>query len=187
LQQLQKNNVLSKWIIFARELILHLENELYTKAMEDDAVNFVEKNWKQLKQAQKLTEQYLQSMTKRLLDVVIEALGGIEPREVTVKKEDKWEIYRVNRLSWRNVHIAWEYKDANSGEIWLRVNINNPNAEQLKIAEDEFKNRKLERITDGSWHKWQSKKNVDERAEAEEELKFLARTIERMMSAAKGD
>jgi hypothetical protein len=45
----------------------------------------------------------------------------------------------------------------------------------------------LERITDGSWHKWQSKKNVDERAEAEEELKFLARTIERMMSAAKGD
>ena len=46
---------------------------------------------------------------------------------------------------------------------------------------EEFETKGMVRELEGSWRKWQSR-NIQTRAEAEEELKFLARTVERMMS-----
>lgn len=181
LQQLQKNNVLSKWIIFARELILHLENELYTKPMEDDAVNFVETNWKLLKQAQKLYDDYQRFLQKRLPELLNEALDDPD----AYSRENNWCI-RLMGSRWKEANIAWAYPAAHPGQIFLRVYINKPNENQLKIASEEFETRAMVREIEGSWRKWQSR-NIQTRAEAEEELKFLARTVERMMSAAKGD
>lgn len=178
LHLLQKNNILSKWMIFARELILHLENELYTKPMEEDAVKFVEENWKQLKQCQQLTDDYQSFLHKRLPELLHKALNDPD----AYCKKDSWCI-RLMGSRWREANIAWTYPAEHPGEIFLRVYFNKPNDHQLQIAREEFETKDMpQEIECSSWYKWQSR-NFLTRAEAEKELIELAKVIERMMGA----
>jgi len=48
----------SKWHIFTREFILHMENELYNPPMTDDQKDFIEQRADQFAQAEKLAKQY---------------------------------------------------------------------------------------------------------------------------------
>jgi len=178
LQSLQKSNVLSKWMIFAREWILHMENELYTKPMEENAIAFVEKHWKQLKEAQQLAEDYRKFLLQRLPKVLQEAL---EDPKVS-SKDDTWCI-RLMGSRWKEANIAWAYPAAHPGEIFLRVYVNKPNENQLDIAKEAFDAKSMVFGKEGSWCKWQSR-NISTRAEAEKELIDLAKAIARMMSAA---
>jgi PD-(D/E)XK nuclease superfamily len=181
MQQLERNNMLSKWMIFARELILHLENELYTAPMEEDAVNFVEQNWKQLKQAQQLAEDY----RKFLLQHLPKVLRGVLDDPKASSKDDTWCI-RLMGSRWKEANIAWAYPAAQPGEIFLRVYFNQPNERQLNIAKETFDPKSMVFGKEGSWCKWQSR-NISTRAESENELIDLAKTVERMMSAVNVD
>ena len=61
----------SKWHIFAREFILHMENELYNPPMKPEQAKFVEKHAAEFFQAHELLEQYpkyLCSLVKKELE-----------------------------------------------------------------------------------------------------------------------
>jgi hypothetical protein len=176
LQSLQKSNVISKWMIFAREWILHMENELYTKPMEENAIEFVEKHWKQLKEAQQLAEDYRKFLLQHLPKVLQQALE--DPKASS--KDDTWCI-RLMGSRWKEANIAWAYPAAQPGEIFLRVYFNKPNESQLEYARKAFGLKSMEFGKEGSWCKWQSR-NLLTRQEAEKELIELANTVESMMS-----
>ena len=92
---------ISKWQIFAREFILHMENELYNSPMTNEQATFVEDNAAQFIQAQKLLQQYpnyLCSFVKEELEKELRYKVEVVPN---------WAILIRSPEKWGNAHIAF--------------------------------------------------------------------------------
>lgn len=67
----------SKWHLFARELILHIESELYTDVMTTDQVDFVEKHTDEIVEVQKLMLAYRTFVQHELQSTLEETFPGL--------------------------------------------------------------------------------------------------------------
>lgn len=77
----------SKWHIFAREFILHMENELYNPPMKPEDAKFVEEHAAEFIQARSLLEQYPAYLGQVVEEMVEKELGY----EIEVKQG--WAIF----------------------------------------------------------------------------------------------
>jgi hypothetical protein len=72
LDQLQFKDSGSKWLFFARDFVLHLENEIYPAPMKltKDLMTFAEKNLLELERAKELSEAYHRDLCDMLTQCV---------------------------------------------------------------------------------------------------------------------
>jgi hypothetical protein len=82
------NHRYSKWVIFAREFILHLENELYQPIMNKNQVDFVERHVEQIAQLKDLETEYRQFLLNLLKSQLEASLQG----HAFKTKDDGWGI-----------------------------------------------------------------------------------------------
>ena len=99
--EIDSYNPLSKWQLFAREFILHMENELDNPPMKPEQATFVEKYAAELIQAQKLLQKY----PDYLCSVLKEELANRLTHEVEVVAN--WAILIRSREHWGNAFIAF--------------------------------------------------------------------------------
>lgn len=169
----------SKWLVFANELILHLENELYTAPMENKAIEFVEANWPEIKQVQKLATDYRTFLHRELKMRLVESLGD----EKAWTKEDGWAI-RCFGSRWGQANIAWWYdSDQPEQPISFTVYVPNPNSRQLELGKTEFESQGMEpgRESGGKWIGWRRRGPGYKTAkEAMVEFVRLSQVVDRM-------
>lgn len=167
----------SKWVVLARELILHLENELYTAPMEDNAIEFVETHWEEVNQVQNLAADYRAFLHEELKKLLITTLN--DPNAWT--KEDRWAI-RSFGSRWGQANIAWWYDSAQPKcPISFTVYVPNPNEWQIQIGQTEFEFKNMKPVREGSWIGWRGLQGFGSRAEAMAEFVRLAGVVERML------
>jgi hypothetical protein len=166
----------SKWVVLARELILHIENELYTAPMEEKAIEFVETHWEEVNQVQKLAVDYRDFLHQELKRLLITTLN--DPNAWT--KEDRWAI-RSFGSRWGQANIAWWYDFAQpKRSIRFTVYVPNPNVWQIQIGQTEFELKNMKPVREGSWIGWRGLQGFGSRAEAMAEFVRLAVVVERM-------
>jgi hypothetical protein len=168
----------SKWHIFAREFILHLENELYLPPMTQEQAAEVEKYADQIAEAEKLAKQYREFFLKELQHHLKEKFPEI--------KFDTWQdsswlsfcllAFRCKSQQWNKNEMIL-YRPENQ-KIFVRAYLTNvadpllSNARQtLKPVEDEL---------EGKFHRWTSL-GYNSREEAIAKLCEWARVVNGLM------
>jgi hypothetical protein len=69
---------LDKWQVFARDFLLHLENITVEKAMDADAISFVFEHMQQINQLNKLREQAINALDRKVLHKLESEVPGYE-------------------------------------------------------------------------------------------------------------
>lgn len=172
----------SKWLVFARELILHLETELYQNIMTLEQIEFVESHQKQFYQVSQLACEYRTFLKKNLEESLQDALPD---HIISAKEDDVFIRYYADK--WGPSHLAWNY-DLEGGEpkILLTVYFQNPTAAQREIALREFKASRIMRDwheSGGVWAVWRTTKELSSREEAVKELISLGRVMAKMFAS----
>ena len=105
----------SKWHLFARELILHIENELYTPAMNPTEITFVEKHTADISKVQKLMSQYRTFFLQKMKSEV----GKRFPEFNAQIWEDSWPghiiVFRCTSPQWKKNDMV-VYKPEGEGQ-----------------------------------------------------------------------
>jgi PD-(D/E)XK nuclease superfamily len=91
----------SKWHIFAREFILHMENELYNPPMKPEDAKFVEDNADKFVEAQKLSGQYQEFVREELKRKLEASVSGH-----TFNVNDVRWGFRCSTPQWRGADIV---------------------------------------------------------------------------------
>lgn len=160
----------SKWQVFAREFILHLENELYTPSMTPEQAAFIENHAKEIKQVQALASEYNQFLQNLLIRSLEEEL----PDHTFSIKNEHWAL-RCYSNNWGQSNIAfWRSDDANP-TFRATVYLVNLSETQVAAAHDKMPNTKHWR--EGSWLAWQTEPGFDSRDEAIAALKKLGSIV----------
>ena len=158
----------SKWHLFAREFILHIENELYNPTMNTDQADFVEQHEEQIQAVKKLDSEYrlfLQALLKQTLDEKI-------PEHTFWTKDENWAI-RCYSNKWGQPNLALWKQD---GKFMVTAYLVGLTKDQLFKAHDKFSGLKF--VTEGaSWVYWVTQHGFDSRDEAIKELCRLANII----------
>jgi hypothetical protein len=93
----------SKWMVFAREFILHFENELYQPTMNDNDANYIEQHMEQIEQAKTLASDYRVFLSQLLIDNLMKAIAGHNFRP----KEETWGIRCYADNKWGRSHLVF--------------------------------------------------------------------------------
>jgi hypothetical protein len=157
----------SKWVVFAREFILHFENELYKAAMNEHQADFVERYAKQIEQAKALDSEYrefLLDLLKRSLD------AGISGHAFTTS-DDRWAI-RCYADKWGRSNLAfWSELSGVGRKHHVSVYLVDLTTEQEAQAIRELQEaRRMRQWREGKWLCWQTRPGFDTRKEAVLEL-----------------
>ena len=161
------NRAYSKWLIFAREFILHFENELYQPAMNDEQANFVELHGEQIELAKKLSSEYrlfLLALLKSRLEAAI--LGRL-----FTTKDDVWAV-RCSEQYWGRSNLAfWSATSDGALKFYVAVYLIEITPEQEDHAGRVFRDaHRLTAWREGKWFAWRTHPGFNTRAEAIAEL-----------------
>lgn len=164
----------SKWIVFAREFIVHLETELYqpTNIMTEEEASFVEENEGAINRVKKLSFDYRAFLLALLRDRLNSSITG---QEFTTK-DDGWAV-RCTSSNWGRSNIAfWTTKpEQREKRFQLKVYLIDLTPEQESAARCAFDGMKL--WSEGAWTGWQAQPGFDTRAEAVDALCGLAKKV----------
>jgi len=163
------NFPISKWHIFAREFILHMENELYNPPMTIDLAAFVEKHTSQIIEVQKLAWQYQNFICDELKR---ELNKNFSPNSFYIVPED-WG-FRCKTAQWGEPHVVLIKPDGLNQKFSVRAyfQVSEP---LLTNAKNVLKHMKPP-VSSGGWIFWNST-NYDSREEAVAELCKLAQIM----------
>ena len=124
----------SKWHVFAREFILHIENELYNPPMKLENANFIEENAAKFIQARNLFAQY----PAYLGSVVEERIKKEVSYHQEILIQPNWAIFLSSPKHWGNAQIWLCYQkndpqhypvSPDGFDIWIC-----PNKGELKLG-----------------------------------------------------
>jgi PD-(D/E)XK nuclease superfamily len=143
----------SKWLVFAREFILHLENELYQPehVMTDEQARFVEANAEGIAEVIKMAADY----RKFLRDLVLNRLSASGSGSDFRVKDEGWAL-RCYCDSWHGSNLAlysdaWKNPSFDKG-FRITVYLTSLDEEQLRRAQ-----KTLHVSPEGaSWWTWSS-------------------------------
>jgi hypothetical protein len=167
----ESGNSWSKWQVFAREFILHLETELYSTAMTKEQIEFAETNFAKLLQAKHLAEEYQKHLITSLCESLRESIGV---RNVNVS--DKGWAFTFSVDHWNGTFLSWSYDDA----IFLRIYCANLSSAQQKIASEAFQQKRQSRTwkeSSNRWNVWEICERYPTREEAEAEFIALGMVL----------
>jgi len=159
----------SKWVVFAREFILHFENELYQATMNDKQADYVEQHAEQIEQAKKLASGYRHFLEELLNG----SLAAAIPNHAFTTKDDQWGIRCYARNKWRESHLAFlTYFSGNILKFNVRVYLDHPTPEQKEQADRDLQQAcRMEVSQDGGWLVFnRTQPGFDKRIEAVNEL-----------------
>ena len=162
----------SKWHLFAREFILHLENEIYNPTMNTEQADFVEKHEEQIAAVKSLYSDYrlfLQTLLKQTLEAKL-------PGHLFRTKDETWAI-RCYSDKWGQPNLAF-WKQA--GKFLITVYLVDLTPDQLSKARNKFTGLKFER-SGSSWVYWVTQHGFDARDTALNELCRLADIVAELL------
>ena len=172
----------SKWWCFAREFVIHLQNELYSPAMMSDQITFAEQHEFQLQEAKKLAVAYRQFLNERLREVLAEKF----PDHGIWTKDDGWGI-RCKSTPWGNSDIVW-WSEVSEKETTYGMNVYlcDPSPKQLELARSRLVGFLVERDWEEHWqgltcHGWKTIGKTSSREEAETELIQIASILDEIL------
>lgn len=161
----------SKWVILAREFVLHFENELYqpTTIMNEEEADFVERNTDAIVKVKKLSSDYRQFLRETLRVRLIASGAG---QDFTTK-DDGWAV-RCYSDRWGQSNLAfWSTPPgASSKKFNVTVYLADLGDAQETEAMRTFPGMKYWR--EGRWLAWQTQPGFDSREDAIVELCRLA-------------
>ncbi len=170
----------SKWHLFAREFVLHIENELYNPMMPPELANFVEQHEQQIVAVKKLDAEYrqfLQSLLKQTLEEIVS--GHVFSTKVVERWHDEQFAVRCYSNKWGQANLVF-WKD--KSKFKLSVYLVNLAEKQLEKAQKEFIGLHFE--PEGtSWVYWVTQRGFDTRGEAIKELTRLAAIVGDVLQA----
>jgi hypothetical protein len=173
------NRAYSKWFIFVREFILHLETELYQPSvmMTEQEANFVEDNEAAIKEIKRLSEEYrsflLNSIEKQLNDTL---LGHPFKCRGQVWGNQVWAV-RCESQQWGDrADLAFfsAEQSVGGGRFQVRLYLYSLSKELRHEAQTELKGMQS-RPREGATESWQT--GFDTRSEAIHELGRLAQIV----------
>lgn len=168
----------SKWQVFAREFILHMQNELYNPIMTENEADFVEKNAEQIAQVKKLDLQYRQF----LLEEFRQRLGESLPGHVITTKDEPWGI---SCFSDKLSNSRFAFWTADTRKMHVGVWLLGLTSEQNEMASDEFKHEQMSRVDERQWQVWKTNPDhgFDNRKEAIDKLCKVAGIVAKLRQA----
>jgi PD-(D/E)XK nuclease superfamily len=167
----------SKWVVFAREFVLHLENELHqpTNIMTENEADFVEQYSDAIAQVKKLSSDY----RKFLLDTLQERLTASGSGEDFTTKDDGWAV-RCYSEGWGRSNLAfWSTSSgAAAKKFQVTVYLSDLTEERQVEAHKAFSGMK--HWTERGWWAWQTQPGFDKREDAITEMCRLADVVSRL-------
>ena len=167
----------SKWQIFAREFILHMENELYNPPMTPEQASFVETHAAGLLQAQKLLQLYSSHLCSVVKKEVQERIG------YEVEVTANWAILIKAPARWGNAYIALRPPTEDDSKRIFKFEITiYPEADELKRGQaNEFQKGLLEGMAHAKYY-WLTKVGFKDCSEAINFLVPRIKLIERPLN-----
>jgi hypothetical protein len=137
-----------KWLVFAEELILHLESELDLTPMTPEQVALVEKNAPQIAKAAQLAADYRVHVRRILKDKLDETL-----RDHAIGVVDEGWAYRCTSARWRENDMVLIY-DAATGLYSVRTYLDGKDHALIAAAKSRFSKLGYVHDKEGQWHHW---------------------------------
>lgn len=169
----------SKWQLFAREFILHLENELYDPPMKDEQVAFVEAHADQLAGAERLARQYREFLPQELKRHLERALAGKTFSFRPVPWPGHVFAFQCTPPEWPGHELNLHKPEGDDGKFHARVYLKNLSEQQLSSALQGFNLGSP--VIEGPYYRWTSA-GCDSRKHAIEELCRLARIVDALVN-----
>src|SRR6266542_4219409 len=141
----------SKWRLFARELILHLENELYNPPMTPEQVDFVEGHAAQIAEVQKLAAQY----SEFILGELNRRLNNNAPGFTFDIREEAWR-FQCTSPHWGDTEIDLLKPEGTEQKFSIRVYLKNLSEPQLSNAKTALGHMK-QPVIEGPYLYWTSR------------------------------
>ncbi len=166
------NQDLTKWGVFAREFILHIESELYQPAtfMKDSDAAFVERNAESVARVKNLSAEY----RSFLLSELKTALNAALPEFGFTTQDQGWAV-RCRSELWGGSNLAFHAKAFGGDHERFKVTVylQNLNDQQTIRAHAAFTG--LEYWSErGGWHCWRTEPGFSTRVDTIAELCRLA-------------
>ena len=159
-----------KWLYFAKDFVLHFQQELYLTPMTDDEISFVEKHHDLLKQAASLKTNYRKFMQDRLCSLATEATQS----EEFYCKDHQWAL-RIYNHNWGDWNVAWWYDDKNPLQLRLSIYLSKLSEEQVALAHEFFPSNDFH--YNPKQQAWWTKAHHSTRAEAEADFLIIITSI----------
>jgi hypothetical protein len=164
----------SKWQLFAREFILHLENELYNPPMTPKQVTFVENHSGQIVEVEKLAAQHrlfiLQELTRRLNESV--------PGYMFETREESW-AFRCTSPQWGDSDMVLIKPGSKRLQYLIRAYLADMSEPRLSKAKTALNHRQYD--VDGKYPYWTSLSGYTSSNEAITELCKLAHILSNLL------
>lgn len=182
LEEMGKASSASKWWIFAREFVIHIQNELYPSPMKPEQIEFAEQYQFQIQEAKKLGDVYRQYMIDRLRKVLAEKF----PDHAIWSKDDGWGI-RYKSARWGESDIVWTSMVSKESTLYgVVVYLSNLSAAQLEFAERALVTGNRLKTQDGvedgvTYHYWDTGWLNISREDSEKELVQMAGIMEEVL------
>lgn len=162
----------SKWLVFAREFIIHLQTELYNPAMSLDQkqIEFVEQHLPEMEQVKKLSQDYTEFLRRNLEKRLCKAI----PRH----QFGAWDAGYALKCKDNELHV-WEFDfktpahTVPNGKFHFTVWRMHLTQEQCLLAQDILSGMKHGR-SGRTWDSWSTDEGFDDRTKALDDLCRIA-------------
>jgi hypothetical protein len=173
----------SKWYLFAREFILHIENELDTPAMNEDEVKFVEEHTDEIVKVQKLMSQYRTFARQELQSEVDKRF----PEFAVQVREEVWPghaiAFRCTSPQWKEGNDMQIYRPEGAGQkIIVRMMLNDMSEPRLSEARHSLEPRWNFKTEEEIYPGWSSPSGHNSASEAISEFCELAQRAKRVLT-----
>ena len=169
----------SKWHLFAREFIQHLENELYNPPMTPEQVTFVENHSDEISGVQKLVVQYQSFILQQLKQQLEDAVPGI----VFETRIDAWPyhvfVFRCSSPHWGQNDMVLYKTEGPDNKFYIRFYLDNPSEPRRSNANQDLQH--MRPAVDGQFPYWSSVSGCFSAQEAISELCKLAKTVNNLL------
>jgi hypothetical protein len=155
----------SKWHVFAHELILHLENELYSPIMNELQIAFVEKHPDEFAEALKLAADY----RAFLVEYLRQSLKSAMPDHDFTTRDDRWAVRCYSNQWGERSNIAL-FRAADRAEYHYYVTIYLVDLPEGILRGAAGKFSAFEYWREGAWHAWKTRPGIESRDDAVREL-----------------
>ncbi len=143
----------TKWHLFAREFILHIENELYTPTMNERDIIFIEEHTAEITKVQKMMSQYRTYFLNEMQAQIGKRFPGINFQI----RENFWEnmtiVGRCTSPQWNNNDMVI-FKEADAGrKFQTRMYVDGTSEAQVTKAREIIQG-KVESVREGKSLFW---------------------------------
>lgn len=182
--ELRSFNARSKWQLFAREFILHLENELYPSPMNPNHIAFVEAHADELLKAEKLVIEY-RSFVRELFQAQIQST--VPEFDFKVIIEEAWAghigAWRCTSPQWRKNDMVISKMEGVGKSYFATVFLSDTSEPRLTKMREILAPMGMSYVLDGNVYPgWRSSHGYDSVDGAIEELCKVSRNAKDVLT-----